>query len=324
MSTLILATTDEAASGLSAVAGTEAPAPGRAPTLFSLFRRYRGRILAAYALLNLENLLSLAQPYCLGRAINGLLHGTGAGLCLFVGQYIGHLAVGVARRVYDARAFNRIYSDIVASTVVHQRSSGANVSRISARSALSRAYAEFYQQHLPVILQAAYSIGGSLLVLGLYDRWLIALCLSLLAPLVLLGWAYRRWTTPLNMGLHDELENEVDVIQAGSPGEVEGHYARVARWRIRLVDSEALNFAAMDAFVLVLIAVSLLRSCHMRSADAGDIFAVFRYVMMFVSGLDAIPFLIQQVVRLQDIGRRLREFDEPGVASGCEARGEKR
>ena len=226
-----------------------------------------------------------------------------------MGQYCGHLIVSLARRVYDARAFNGIYTDIVTETVNRQRRRGANVSRISARSALSRAYAEFYQQHLPIILQAAYSVCGSLLILGLYDRCLIALCLSLVVPLVLLSRMYHRRTMPLNAGLHDELEREVEVIETGSTDDVHGHFARVARWRIELTDSEARNFVVMEGFVLVLIVVSLDRSCRMGDAKAGDIFAIFRYVIMFVTGLDAIPFMIQQVSRLQDIGRRLRECD---------------
>jgi ABC transporter transmembrane region len=278
-------------------------------SLLSIFREYRWRISAAYALLNLENLLVLAQPFCLGQAINGLLGSSATGLWLFVAQYFGHLTVSVARRSYDARAFNGIYTAVVARTVVKHRFRGASVSRISARSALSRAYAEFYQQHLPIFLQSVYFIGGGLLILGLYDSWLIALCLMLVGPVIVLGAMYRRRSAPLNEGLHDELEKEVDVIQSGSNDDVRQHYQCVGRWRIRLTDVEARNFAITDVFVLVLIIVALFRACGMRDVAAGDIFAIFRYIIMFVTGLDAVPLMIQQVCRLQDIGRRLREYE---------------
>ena len=215
----------------------------------------------------------------------------------------------MARRICDARVFNGIYTDIVSRTVIKQRDKGADTSRITARSALSRAYAEFYQQHLPIILQSAYFVCGSLLILGLYDGQLIVLCLLLILPVIVLSVFYRRRSTPLTTGLHDELENEVNVIQSGTADDVRNHYTRVARWRIWLTDSEAKNFATMELFVLVLIVVALIRACGTATKEAGDIFAIFRYVIMFVSGLDAIPFMIQQVTRLKDIGRRLREFD---------------
>ena len=65
----------------------------------------------------------------------------------------------------------------------------------------------------------------------------------------------------------------------------------------------------MADLVFVLIIVALFRSCGTWGAAAGDILAIVRYVIMFVTGLDAVPFMIQQVSRLQDIGRRLREYD---------------
>jgi ABC-type multidrug transport system fused ATPase/permease subunit len=289
------------------------PAPRAEPrqtqTLFGLFQEYRWRIVIAYVLLNLENLLVLAQPYCLGRAINDLLSSSYTGLELFLMQYLGHLCVGVCRRVYDARVFNGIYTGIVSRTVIKQRVNGADTSRITARSALSRAYAEFYQQHLPIILQSTYFVCGSLMALGLYDTRLIALCLTLIIPLSVLSHFYRRRSTPLTKGLHDELENEVNVIQSGTVDEIRDHYTRVARWRVRLTDAEAKNFAGMEVFVLVLIVAALARACGSAATEAGNIFAIFRYVIMFVSGLDAVPFMIQQVTRLQDIGKRLQEFD---------------
>jgi hypothetical protein len=272
----------------------------------AILREYRLRIVAAYALLNVENLLVLCQPWCLGQAINGLLSGSTGGLWLFVAQYFLHLAVGIGRRSYDARAFNGIYTAIVSRTILAQRALGTSVSRITARSALSRAYTEFYQQHLPIFFQSLYFIGGSLFILGLYDCWLVAICTVLFLPVLVLGTRFRRRTGPLNLGLHDELENEVDVIRSGSAAQVAGHYGRVAGWRINQADLEARNFAMTEVFVLILIIVALFRSCGM-GAQPGDIFAVFRYVIMFVSGLDAIPVMIQQISRLQDISRRLRD-----------------
>ena len=308
MATLPLKTKQPVASFTAALPTAPGGARG-SHTLLGLFKEYRWKIIVAYGLLNVESLLVLSQPYCLGQAINGLLGSSLVGVGLFLAQYAGHLGVAVARRCYDARVFNGIYTAIVSRTVVQQRASGADVSRITARSALSRAYAEFYQQHLPIILQSAYFACGSLLILGLYDGRLIALCLLLILPVGVLSFFYRRRSMPLTAGLHDELENEVNVIQSGTADEVRGHYARVARWRIWLTDLEAKNFALMEVFVLVLIVVALARACGTDGKEAGDIFAVFRYVIMFVTGLDGVPFIIQQVSRLQDIGRRLREFD---------------
>jgi hypothetical protein len=156
-----------------------------------------------------------------------------------------------------------------------------------------------------MVMGALFAVGGALVMLGLYDWVLVPFCLALLLPACALNWFYGRKTLFLNGRLHDEFEREVEVIGGGRPAEVRGHYGRVAGWRVRLSDWEALNFGAMELFVLGLMVAALVRFCAAADATPGDIFAVFGYVLMFVGGLDVVPVLVQQVSRLRDIGRRM-------------------
>jgi hypothetical protein len=68
----------------------------------------------------------------------------------------------------------------------------------------------------------------------------------------------------------------------------------------------------MELFVMGVLLGTLLRVGSSATAP-GDIFAVFRYVMMFLMGLDRIPRLVEQLSRLRDIGRRLQP-EESGVS----------
>jgi hypothetical protein len=61
----------------------------------------------------------------------------------------------------------------------------------------------------------------------------------------------------------------------------------------------------MEFFVLGLIVAALARYCARPGVEAGDIYAVFAYILMFVGGLDCVPMLIQQLARLHDIGGRV-------------------
>ena len=288
------------------------PAPGvpsePALSLRALFLSNRGRMLGTYALFNLENLLRLAQPLVLGWAINGLLKGSYVGLLLFVAQHLLHLLISSARQMYDTRAFTAIYTDLATRLVLDQRERQVEVSRLAARSSLSRGYVEFFEHYVPMVIRAAYSVIGALLMLGYYDWTLIPFCLALLVPALLLNNAYGRKTLELSGRLHDEFENEIDVIARGREGDIRRHYDSVARWRIRLSDAEAINFSLMELFVLGVMVAALVHFCAGSDGTppAGDIFAVFRYVLMFIMGLDTVPRLVQQISRLRDVGLRLR------------------
>ena len=61
----------------------------------------------------------------------------------------------------------------------------------------------------------------------------------------------------------------------------------------------------MEFFVLALIVAALGWYCARPGVEAGDIYAVFSYILMFIGGLYDVPMLIQQLARLHDIGGRV-------------------
>ena len=68
-------------------------------------------------------------------------------------------------------------------------------------------------------------------MLAFFDWLLMPLCLFLAFPCWLLNSRYCQKTFWLSRQLHDELENEVEVISRGQESEVQAHYAAVARLR---------------------------------------------------------------------------------------------
>lgn len=271
-----------------------------------LFTANRAKLLLTYLLFNVENLLRLSQPLVLGLAINDLLHDSSFGLLLFVGQHLTHLLISSLRQMYDTRVFTGIYTDLATKLVIEQRDREIGTSRVAARSSLSREFVEFFENYVPLLIKSLYSVVGALVMLAFYDRSLVPICLGLLLPAVVLNRIYSRRTFELSRQLHDELEHEVEVIDGNHAPAIRRHYDAVASWRVKLSDCEALNFGTMELFVLSVLVLALLRTCSLASATPGDIFAVFRYVLMLLMGFDGIPKLVQQFSRLRDLSQRLR------------------
>ena len=237
------------------------PPARRFRLLWGLLQAYWRRLLLAYLLVTTENLLMLAQPWALGQAINALLRSSAVGLMLLIGLYLAFLLVSTARRMYDGRVFTRVYADLVTRLVLEQRRCDVDVSRVAARSALSREFVQFFQVYLPLVLQAAYSLAGAVLMLWFYDWTLTVLCLGLVAPVGIGNYFFSRKVLRLNAHLHDELEREVGVIMAGDPQALRDHYHGVSGWRIQLADSEAVNYGVIEVFVIAPLTLALLRSC---------------------------------------------------------------
>jgi hypothetical protein len=283
-----------------------APATGPARSLWAIFAVYRWRILATYGLFSLENLLRLAQPLVLGWAIHDLLQSSMRGLALFLGQHIVFLAVASARRLNDTRCFTRIHADLATGLVLDQRGRDVDVSRVAARSSLSREIVNFFEHDMVVAIYCLYSIFGALAMLAWADPVLLGYCLALILPAYLLS----RWIGPqsllLNGRLNDEVEREVEVIERAQPGEVRAHFDVIRRWRIALSDRDAFSYGVLEMLIFVATAAALMRTCVRPGVDAGTIFAVLGYVIVYVSGIVNVPLLVQQLSRLRDIRNRLQ------------------
>jgi hypothetical protein len=282
-------------------------APARAlGTLRAVFAAYRWRLLITYGLFNLENLLHLGQPLVLGWAIHDLLQSSPVGLTLFLGQHVLYLILGTARRMYDTRTFTRIYTDLASQLVVDHRDREVPVSRVAARSALSREIVDFFERDIATVVFALYSVGGSLIMLSLTDWVLLPCCLALLFVVALLSRSNGRRSLLLNGKLNDQIEREVEVIDRARPTEVRNHFGLIARWRILLSDREAYTFGLSGLLMFGLIATALVRCCASPGADAGQILTLFGYVLMYVGGVASVPVLVQQFSRLRDISRRIK------------------
>ena len=267
---------------------------------------FRGRLAVTYTLFATEMLATLLRPYFLGSAIDGLMRGSYVGLIQLSIAHLIYLAVGTVRHMYDTRTFTAIYTSFVTGLLA--RTSGdANISRQSAHSTLSRQVVDFLEYDFNYVVEAVYNVFGSLILLMLYNRTVVSICLAVLVPVILLGHRYGRHAIRLNYEQHDELERQVDVIGGRDAVAIAEHYRRLREWQVRLSDQEAWNFGVTELLVLIAITASLVLSTEMSRAtlQVGAVVGIYNYILKFASGLETIPYMIQRFGALKDILRRM-------------------
>jgi len=281
------------------------PTPSAGRELGRLWRSHFAPLSLTYTLLLLENGLRLLQPFLLGWAVNDLLRQTSAGLWAFVVGHVAMMAVQFGRQLYDTRVFSRMYAKRVSTLVIDQRNANVPTTRIAARAGLSRQFISFMEQQVPRLVSAVFSCVGGVAMLIFYDAWLVLACLLLAIPVAFLNLLFARSLKRVSGDLHDRWEEEVDQIRDGSDESIRRHYAHLSNCWIRMSDLEARTTGISEIFIVTLLAWSLIQVCGLPEILPGDIFAVFRYLMMFVVGIDTVPRLVEQIARLRDISHRM-------------------
>ena len=277
----------------------------RARSVTETIRPFRWRIAFTYALTVIEDLLELSYPWATGLAINGLLAQDYRMISPVMIAWVLHTAIGCGRQMYDTRLYTAVYNSIVTDTVLRQRQSGIEPSKVAARSAMSREFVAFFEKDVPVVLNTTVSIVGSAAILFYYDLVIGAVAALLFIPVAMINRRYMRRSLMLNEGLNNQLEHEVQVIEAAQEGAVARHFAEVRAWRIKLSDADAFNWTAIEGLSILVFLLVLLRVAYMPNADVGTIFAVFVYVWRLMERLDMMPQIVQQLMRLKDIRRRI-------------------
>jgi ABC-type multidrug transport system fused ATPase/permease subunit len=253
----------------------------------------------------------LLRPFFLGLAIDGLLKGSYNGLFMLVGCHLSWVVIGMIRHRYDTRTYSAIYTSLVTKFLARKRSKQA-LSKLSAHSTLAREFVDFLEFDLVYVIEAAYNIIGSIILLSFYDSQVVGICLSILVPVSIVSYFYGKKMRKLTRMKNDELEKQVDVIREGNTLAIRRHYNKLRSWQIRISDQESWNFGFMEIMVMIVIGLSLLITTKTAGTDIlpGALIGIYNYILKFVEGLDTIPYTVQKLTSLGDITRRIEIVDE--------------
>lgn len=279
----------------------------RMNVLSELMRQHKMRLAMTYLLFSLEMTGALLRPFFLGVAINDLMKGSYQGLIILSAVHFAWLVIGTIRHRYDTRTYSAIYTSLVTkflSKKVKQR----EVSKLSAHSTLARECVDFLEFDLVYIIEAAYNIIGSMILLFFYQSSVVLLCLGILLPVMTISYFYGKKMKRLTQLKNDELERQVNIISSGDNKAIHKHFNNLRKWQIRISDQEAWNFGIIELMVMVVIALSLLITNQVSGTTvlAGNIIGIYTYILKFVSGLDTIPYTVQRITALNDITQRIQ------------------
>ncbi|QIW15734.1 hypothetical protein A4G20_05010 [Pasteurellaceae bacterium RH1A] len=282
----------------------ENPSPNALRTLKQIAYNYRHKLLYTFGLVALENGLFLLYPLVGSFAVNAVLQGKTWQALLYALMILVIWVVGSARRAVDTRTFVHIYASLAVPVILNQKAKGTT-SSATAHAALSRQFVTFFEEHLPVLITAIFSIVGSVIMLLLIEFWV-----GLTALLVLIGFAlvlpnYMKINDRLYFKLNNRLENEVKVIEGNRSHALNKHYGLLSKIRIAISNREASSYLFIGLAMAVLFATSLISLSQQADVQAGHIYAVITYLWIFAMSLDDMPRLVEQFSELKDIGQRV-------------------
>lgn len=279
----------------------------RGISLKNLILRFKWRVLATFSLVVIESMLDILYPLLTGLAINDLLDGRYDGLAHLAGLGLVSLTIGSVRRFYDTRVYSSIYCRISAEMVSVEQNKGSHVSKISARSGLLMEFVEFMENAMPEVIGAAVSLLGIIAIIASLNLNVFYACVGVLLFIFLVYAVSGKMNYRLNAGFNNQLEKQVEVLENRDGRKIKNHFKSLMQWNVKLSDLETVNYLFIWLAVIALFIYTPVIVIKSGTLKYGLVFSILMYVFEYIDKVIVFPIHIQQVIRLQEISRRLVE-----------------
>lgn len=263
----------------------------------------KGKLSATFGLVALENVLFLLYPLVGSFAVNAVMAGNTLQALVYAVMVFGIWAVGSARRAVDTRAFVRIYANLAVKAIVNEKQKGTT-STAMAHAVLARQFVAFFEEHLPILITALFSVVGSVLMLLIIEFYAGVVALLILLVFAFVLPSYSKKNDRLYFKLNNRLENEVNTIEKNHNPLLIKHYDLLAKIRIAISNREAFSYLMIGVSMAILFGTTLTILSH-KTVQAGHIYAVITYLWGFAMSLDDMPRLVEKFSELKDIGKRV-------------------
>lgn len=219
--------------------------------LGEIFRGNRRAILLTYTVLLAENLVFALFPYYLGRSIDSLLEGRYGWFAFYVSVCLVGIVVGVSRRMFDTRVFAGVWRRVATKTIHKLMDGGVDPAKVITRAGLSTRFVDFFEFHLPHLLQGCVAIATATVMLAIAVPSVI--CWVMLLAACALGCAYHvsvRCKTQ-DVAAQESIDQSNDAINKGDRQCVADAYEQRTACYIRSSDWQAWGWGATDALGVV-------------------------------------------------------------------------
>lgn len=289
--------------------------------IFEIYKLYRRKLSFVIILIIIENVAWIIEPTVFGRLIDELISKADVTfklramnllpLILWIGLYFINSSSGSARRYFEPRIFQNIFTDIVVLFSSKANRMELDTSVTVGRANLTQEFVHFLQYRVPEMFEQLIAISGAVIALTLYDWRISVTCLMVIVPLIFIGQIYNRRVSNLQKTLHDNYENVVTTHLTKKPENIRSVYKSMASTQTTIGKYNALNFGLMRLSLLVVFLCVLFISIDMDNFTTGDIYSIVSYLWTFITSSEYLPDLMESRASLRDISSRINIDEKP-------------
>lgn len=273
--------------------------------IIRILKENKNSLLLVYFYVFIVQLIFLAEPYVLGKTIDGLLINDYTWLIIFfVLMILGNLFT-YKRMVFDSKIYTKIYNQIIFTYLDHDKNS--DTSTKNARTDLAFSIINFLEHDIAYYIMSIISAVGSLCFI--YAQNLLAGIISslcIIPVLLIVKFFYKKIEQGTIVG-NTHYEQKMGIMNTNDIGLIQTFFKRRAKIVISQSTTQGKNWTSLQTTRSIFLILGLVVFTHNSiGLTQGQAVSMYSYIFQFLISLMSIPIGMETFTRMKDVINRIK------------------
>ena len=273
--------------------------------IYSIFRRYKFSLLLIYFYMLVAQLLFLAEPFILGKAIDGLLAKNYIWLIIFLVVELLHNVFMYRRMVFDTKVYVKIYNDIIFNFLRNNKE--IDTSAKIARTDMSHSIIGFLEGDIHFFIMAIVTVIGSLFFIFMQHALTGVIVVCSILPITIIAILfYKKIAQSTKVG-NTHYEQKASIMHSEDEFQIDTYFKRRARIIVMQSTLQGRNWASLNVAKTIFLVLSLfIFTSKNIDMTQGEAIAMYAYLNQFIIALMSIPIAMETITRIKDVIGRIK------------------
>jgi ABC-type multidrug transport system fused ATPase/permease subunit len=273
--------------------------------IYSIIREYKFPLFFIYLYILIAQLLSLVEPFVLGKAIDGLLKKDYTWLIVLLVIAILHNLFMYRRMVYDTKVYTKMYNDIIFKFLKHNKDAETSIK--IARTDLANYIINFLENDIHYFVMAFITIVGSLCFIFYQHPLTGFVVISCVLPISLIVYIFYKKIAQVTKVAHSHYEQKTKTMETNDDIRIETFYKRRAKVIVGMSTIQGRNWASLNTTKSIFLVLALIVFTNFNfNMTQGEAVAMYAYINQFLISLMSFPVAMEIFARIKDVINRIK------------------
>jgi ABC-type multidrug transport system fused ATPase/permease subunit len=272
--------------------------------IWTIAKEYKWQLLLIYFYMFTAQLLMLAEPYVIGKMIDGLIIGSFNWTFCYIGIVLFESIFIYRRMVYDTKVYTRIYNTVVMRYL--NKSSSSDASERIARTDMANNVINFLEHDIHYYISSLISLVGTLIFIFYENPLTGFIVLSCIGPITAIVIIFYKKIAQSTRVANSQYEQKASIMSNGSIKDINSFFERRRKIMIAGSTIQGKNWTLLHTSKWVFLILALISFATAGGITQGKAVAIYSYINQFLIALMSIPVSMETFTRIRDVISRIK------------------